>query len=133
MRQAEENNAGRDGGNKSSVKNMWYTLSIRKKPISPVLWAYHSLLTRSLDRVQNQHLQHNAAQLDNVDIDTNIYTLVVSPFSEDGQIYLNPTANLFRLTFTIERQSASTLLKPTFILSSSTCLIHVLFGLNCFL
>ena len=58
--------------------------------------------------------------------DTNVYDLVVSPRSEGGQILLNPAA--FRLTpmLHFDWQCASSLLNPTFTLSSSTCFLHVL-------
>ena len=68
-----------------------------------------------------------------IHIDTNVHNLVVSPKSEGGQIHLNPAAILLRPTLHLERQSASSPLKPTFTLSSSTCFLHVLFGLPFFL
>ena len=61
--------------------------------------------------------------------ETNISYLVVSSISEGGHIHLNPAAILFTPTLHFERQSVSFLLKPTFILSSSTCFFHILFGL----
>ena len=67
--------------------------------------------------------------------DTNISNLVISRISEGGQIHLNPAAILFMPTLQrqYEQQSASFLLKPTFIHSSKTCFFHVLFGLPFFL
>ena len=65
--------------------------------------------------------------------DTIVYNLVVSPTSEVDQIHLNPAANRLTPTFHFDRQSASSILTPTFTLSSSTCFFHVLFSLPFFL
>ena len=65
--------------------------------------------------------------------DTNAQNLVVSPTSEGDQIHLNPAATLFTPTLPPpDRQSASSLLKPIFTLTSSTCFFHVFFGLPFF-
>ena len=61
-----------------------------------------------------------------------IYIIIYIPtfnniYSEDDQIHLNPAVILFTPALHFERQSAYVLLKPTFILSSSTCLFHVFF------
>ena len=52
--------------------------------------------------------------------ETNVLNMVASPISEVGQIHLNSAAILFTPTLHFELQSASFLLKSTFILSSST-------------
>ena len=64
--------------------------------------------------------------------ETNVENLIISPTRVGGQIHFNLVG--IRLTSTIhfDRQSASSLLKPTFILSSSTCFFHVLFNLYSF-
>ena len=59
--------------------------------------------------------------------------LVLSPTSEGGQIHLNLVAIKFTPTVHFDRQSASSLLKPTFTLFPSTCFFHVLYGLPFFL
>ena len=51
------------------------------------------------------------------------------PTSENGQIHLKPAAIWFTPALHFDWQSASSLLKPIFTLSSSTCSFHVLFGL----
>ena len=55
----------------------------------------------------------------------------LSPTSEDGQN--NPAAIWLTPTLHCDRQSASSLLTPTFTLSSSTCFFNVPFGLSFFL
>ena len=52
---------------------------------------------------------------------------------EDSLIHINPAAIWLTPTLHIDRQSASSLLKPTFTLSSSTSFFHVLLGLPFFL
>ena len=65
--------------------------------------------------------------------DTNVYNLVVSPTSEGGQIHCNTASIRFMPTLHFNQQRASSLLKLTFTLSSSTCFFHVIFGLSFFL
>ena len=56
--------------------------------------------------------------------------MVVYPMSEGDQIHLNPAAIQLMPTLHFDRQSASSILKPSITLPFSTCFFHVLFELQ---
>ena len=65
--------------------------------------------------------------------ETNFQNFIASPRNEGGQIHLNPAVIRLAPTLNLDRQSEFSILKPTIILSSSTCFFHVLFDLPFFL
>ena len=56
----------------------------------------------------------------------------VFPTSKGGQIHHNPAAIWLTPTLNLDRQSASSIIKPTFTPSSTSCFLHILLGLPFF-
>ena len=71
-----------------------------------------------------ESLQHNIAKQQEREKNT-VLNLVLSQKTKGGHIHLNPAAIWLPTTVNFDRQNASPLLRPTIMLSSSTCFFHV--------